>query len=182
MEDEKMEREYGYFVQFFNFAFVLRGEARHLEKIKERIIAEHVSKGHIRLVKPVYSKEELCLVDESKWKVYQRLRQRELPMNMKEVDESEFFTFACILRGEVSYLEEVKDILKEYAAKGHIEVAKSTYSTEKIFVVTEPEWRAFLQSKEGPEITEVDENEFFTFACILRGDVGHLEEVRDILK
>lgn len=137
MEDEKMEREYGYFVQFFNFAFVLRGEARYLEKIKEHIIAEYVSKGHVRLVKPVYSKEELCLVDESKWKVYQRLRQRELPMNIKEVDESEFFTFACILRGDVGHLEEVKDILKEHAAKGHIKIVRVTYSADRMFIVSE---------------------------------------------
>jgi len=53
------------------------------------------------------------------------------------VDENEFFTFACILRGDVGHLEEVRDILKEYAAKGHIKIVRVTYSADRMFIVSE---------------------------------------------
>jgi len=61
----------------FNFAFVLRGEVKHLERIKKYIIQEYVKKGLIKMVNPTYDKEEIYIITSGQWKEYQRLRNRE---------------------------------------------------------------------------------------------------------
>jgi len=62
-----------YFQELFNFACVLRGEVKHLEKIKEYIIQEYVDKGLIKLIKPTYDKQEIYILTSAQWKEYQRL-------------------------------------------------------------------------------------------------------------
>jgi len=62
-----------YFQELFNFACVLRGEVKHLEKIKEYIIQEYVDKGLIKLIKPTYDKKEIYILTSDQWKEYQRL-------------------------------------------------------------------------------------------------------------
>ncbi len=61
-----------YFQELFNFACVLRGEVKHLEKIKE-YIQEYVDKGLIKLIKPTYDKQEIYILTSDQWKEYQRL-------------------------------------------------------------------------------------------------------------
>ncbi len=62
-----------YLQELFNFACVLRGEVKHLEKIKEYIIQEYVDKGLIKLIRPTYDKKEIYILTSDQWKEYQRL-------------------------------------------------------------------------------------------------------------
>ncbi len=78
-ERDRSERdlEKEYFEELFNFSCVLRGEVKHLEKIKEHIITEYVDKGLIKLIKPTYDKKEIYILTEEQWKEYQKLKKRD---------------------------------------------------------------------------------------------------------
>ncbi len=69
----KDHKEYSSELQ--NFAFVLRGEVKHLRKIKEHI-QEYVDKELIKLINPTYDKEEIYIITDDQWKEYQRLKNR----------------------------------------------------------------------------------------------------------
>jgi hypothetical protein len=70
--NEETKKEY--LSELFNFACVLRGEVKHLEKIKEHIVTEYVDKGLIKLIKPIYEKDKIYLVTSAEWKEYQELK------------------------------------------------------------------------------------------------------------
>jgi hypothetical protein len=72
-----MEEDKQYLSELFNFACVLRGEVKHLEKIKEYIIEEYVEKGLVKLIKPTYDKKEIYLLTDVEWKEYQKLKKRD---------------------------------------------------------------------------------------------------------
>ncbi|MBU7017344.1 MAG: hypothetical protein HXS44_07525 [Theionarchaea archaeon] len=72
-----MEEDKQYLSELFNFACVLRGEVKHLEKIKEHIIEEYVEKGLIKLIKPTYDKKEIYILTDVEWKEYQKLKKRD---------------------------------------------------------------------------------------------------------
>ena len=59
--------------ELYNFAYVLKGEVKHLKKIKKYIIQEYVDKGLIKLIKPTYDKQKIYIVTSAQWKEYQRL-------------------------------------------------------------------------------------------------------------
>ncbi|MBU7028651.1 MAG: hypothetical protein HXS48_17075 [Theionarchaea archaeon] len=67
----------GYFKELFNFACVLRGEVKYLEKIKEYIVQEYVDKGLVKLIRPTYEKEEIYIVTNDEWKEYQKLKEKD---------------------------------------------------------------------------------------------------------
>ena len=69
MEDQE------YTSELFNFAYVLRGEVKHLKKIKE-YMQEYVDKGLINVSSPTYHKKEIYILTEEQWKEYQRLKNR----------------------------------------------------------------------------------------------------------
>ncbi|KYK32783.1 MAG: hypothetical protein HXS48_17730 [Theionarchaea archaeon] len=71
MEDRK------YLSEWFNFACVLRGEVKHLEKIKEYIVQEYVDKGMVKLIRPTYNKNEIYIVTDDEWKEYQKLKEKD---------------------------------------------------------------------------------------------------------
>jgi hypothetical protein len=72
-----MEEDKQYLSELFNFACVLRGEVKHLERIKEHIVSEYVEKGLVKLIKPTYDKEEIYILTERQWKEYQTLKKRD---------------------------------------------------------------------------------------------------------
>lgn len=72
-----MEEDKRYLSELFNFACVLRGEVKHLEKIKEHIIIEYVDKGLVKLIKPTYDKDEIYILTGDEWKEYQKLKKRD---------------------------------------------------------------------------------------------------------
>ena len=61
-----------YSSELHNFAFILRGEVKHLKKIKEHI-QEYVDKELIKLIKPTYDKQEIYILTADQWKEYQKL-------------------------------------------------------------------------------------------------------------
>lgn len=72
-----MEEDKRYLSELFNFACVLRGEVKHLEKIKEHIIDEYVDKGLVKLIKPTYDKKEIYILTDVEWNEYQKLKKRD---------------------------------------------------------------------------------------------------------
>ena len=72
-----MEESKQYLSELFNFACVLRGEVKHLERIKEHIIEEYVDKGLVKLIRPTYDKKEIYILTDEEWKEYQKMKQRD---------------------------------------------------------------------------------------------------------
>ena len=65
---------------------------------------------------------------------------------------SEIFNFACVLRGEVKYLEEIKEyIVQEYVDKGVVKLIRPTYDKEEIYIATDDEWKEYQKLKEKDE-------------------------------
>ena len=64
----------------------------------------------------------------------------------------ELFNFACVLRGEVKYLEEIKGyIITEYVDKGHVKLIRPTYEKKEIYLVTSEEWEEYQKLKKRDE-------------------------------
>jgi len=65
---------------------------------------------------------------------------------------SEIFNFACVLRGEVKYLEEIKEyIVQEYVNKGVIKLIRPTYDKKEIYIATDDLWKEYQKLKEKDE-------------------------------
>jgi hypothetical protein len=61
---------------------------------------------------------------------------------------SELFNFACVLRGEVKHLEEIKEhIIQKYVDNGLIKLIKPTYDKSEIYILTESQWKEYQKLK-----------------------------------
>ena len=61
---------------------------------------------------------------------------------------SELFNFSCVLRGEVKYLEEIKEhIVTGYVDKGRVNLIKPTYDKRELYILTEPQWKEYQKLK-----------------------------------
>ncbi|MGD2247807.1 MAG: hypothetical protein PVF58_05325 [Candidatus Methanofastidiosia archaeon] len=61
---------------------------------------------------------------------------------------SELFNFACVLRGEVKHLEEIKEhIVQKYVDSGLIKLIKPTYDKSEIYILTESQWKEYQKLK-----------------------------------
>ncbi|MBU7022805.1 MAG: hypothetical protein HXS40_01465 [Theionarchaea archaeon] len=62
---------------------------------------------------------------------------------------SEIFNFACVLRGEVKYLEQIKEhIVAEYINKGLVKMIKPTYDKRELYIITESQWKEYQKLKD----------------------------------
>ncbi|MBU7015169.1 MAG: hypothetical protein HXS52_06450 [Theionarchaea archaeon] len=62
---------------------------------------------------------------------------------------SELFNFACILRGEVKYLEQIKEyVVAEYINKGLVKIIKPTYDKRELYIITESQWKEYQRLKD----------------------------------
>ncbi|MBU7009085.1 MAG: hypothetical protein HXS46_00225 [Theionarchaea archaeon] len=62
------------------------------------------------------------------------------------------FNFSCVLRGEVKYLEQIKEyIAKEYIQKGLVKLIKPTYDKKEIYILTDEQWKEYQTLKERDE-------------------------------
>ena len=133
MPDGEVDNGREYFREYFNLGCILCGKVKYLEEIKGYIVDEYVEKGLIKLIKPTYSKGVLSIVDGVQWKAFKK---GGLPLSWKkESNDGEIFDFACILRGEVKHLEDLRGHIKAYVEKGLVDVVKATYSKERIYIV-----------------------------------------------
>ena len=65
---------------------------------------------------------------------------------------SELFNFSCVLRGEVKYLEQIKEyIAKENIQKGLVKLIKPTYDKKEIYILTDEQWKEYQTLKERDE-------------------------------
>ncbi len=64
----------------------------------------------------------------------------------------ELFNFSCVLRGEVKYLEQIKEyIVQEYINKGLVKLIKPTYDKKEIYILTDEQWKEYQTLKERDE-------------------------------
>lgn len=61
--------------ELYNLAFMLQGEEKHLQEIKE-YIREYVDKGLVNLINPKKGRKETYILTENQWKEYQRLKDK----------------------------------------------------------------------------------------------------------
>ena len=74
-QDQRHEKEY--LSELFNFACILEGDVKYLEKIKEHIVTEYVNTGLVKLIRPTYDKKELYLLTHEEWDEYQKLKKKD---------------------------------------------------------------------------------------------------------
>ncbi|MBU7029886.1 MAG: hypothetical protein HXS48_23325 [Theionarchaea archaeon] len=80
------------------------------------------------------------------------LERKERPEINKKGYLSELFNFACVLRGEVKHLEDIKEyIVQEYMDTGLVKLIKPTYEKNEIYIVTDDEWKEYQKLKEKDE-------------------------------
>ena len=61
---------------------------------------------------------------------------------------SEVFNFSCVLRGDVKYLEKIKEhIITEYVNTGLIKLIRPTYDKKEIYFLTNEEWDEYQKLK-----------------------------------
>ena len=61
---------------------------------------------------------------------------------------SELFNFSCVLRGDVKYLEKIKEhIITEYVNTGLVKLIKPTYDKKEIYLLTDEEWDEYQKLK-----------------------------------
>lgn len=59
--------------ELVSFSCVLKGNIKYVEQIKA-CIQEHVNKGHITLITPMYDEKKLHILTEDQWEEYQTLK------------------------------------------------------------------------------------------------------------
>ena len=61
---------------------------------------------------------------------------------------SEVFNFSCVLRGDVKYLEKIKEhIITEYVNTGLVKLIRPTYDKKEIYLLTNEEWDEYQKLK-----------------------------------
>ena len=61
---------------------------------------------------------------------------------------SELFNFSCVLRGDVKYLEKIKEhIITEYVDTGLVKLIRPTYDKKEIYLLTHEEWDEYQKLK-----------------------------------
>ena len=131
MENEAIPLHYR---EYFNIAYVIKGETSILEKIKTEIITKFVLEGAFKLIKPTYSKSPILIRDSNKCETEKAEECRPL-LNEGDCKPDEYY-LAFILRGETKYLEEAKKIIEDFSQQGLIKSAHSAHALDRIFIVT----------------------------------------------
>ena len=65
-----------------------------------------------------------------------------------EQNLSEQFNFACVLKGEVRYLKEIKDNIEEYVDNGLVELINPVYDKKEICILKDDQWREYQKLKD----------------------------------
>ena len=61
---------------------------------------------------------------------------------------SELFNFSCVLKGDVKYLEKIKEhIITEYVDKGLVKLIRPTYDKKELYLLTNEEWEEYQKLK-----------------------------------
>ena len=126
-----------HFKEYFNLAFVLHGDITNLEEIMY-IINNFANKKLVKLIKPMYEKEKLLIVDESEWQKFQKFTiQKERKLS------DEYFYFAFSVCGEVFHLEKIKG----YIAQCDVDMIGSIYAKEQVYIVEESKWNQYKMTE-----------------------------------
>jgi hypothetical protein len=61
---------------------------------------------------------------------------------------SQLFNFSCVLRGEVKYIEQIKDyIVQEFVNERLVNLVRPTYDKNEIYIITRDEWEEYQRLK-----------------------------------
>ncbi|MBU7017140.1 MAG: hypothetical protein HXS41_01910 [Theionarchaea archaeon] len=61
----------------------------------------------------------------------------------------ELFNFGCILRGEVKYLEEIKEhIIAKYVKTKKVKLIKPTYDKHELYILIDDQWKEYQDLKD----------------------------------
>lgn len=127
-----------YFGMHFNLALVIRGELEILKEIEEYIMKFSVS-NDVKLIEPIFTQENLCIVKEPEWHTH-KFKEKGLYPPLEPL-ENGYCTFACVLQGKIKPLEKTRmHIIDHYSLGGLIESLNTTYSRDKAHIVNESEW------------------------------------------
>lgn len=69
---------------------------------------------------------------------------------MEDQKEYKEPSFLCVLKGDVTYLEEIKKVMQEYVNNGLVTVVESGY-TKEIHILTDDQWKEYQKLKECKE-------------------------------
>ncbi|MBU7039654.1 MAG: hypothetical protein HXS45_02515 [Theionarchaea archaeon] len=99
----------------------------------------------------------------------------------------EVFYFACVLRGEPEYLEDVERHIKEtYVYANRLELVESVYTEEHLSIVNESEWYSSSEFKRGVSLTPLrkksSDREQITLSCLLHGELRYVDQVNSYLR
>ena len=135
-------KDKGFYKEYFNCAFVLYGKVKFLEKIKQYIIKEHVNK-YVKLIKPTYAKSDFSIVSESEYWEYMDFKNERI--QKKHLSDSDTFYFAFLLRGEVEYIEKIREYITQHDS---VEIVTFTYDKERLFIVDKSQFEYFKKVTE----------------------------------
>lgn len=102
--------------------------------------------------------------------------------NQRRYFYKEYFNLGIVLHGEANDLEEIKNyIIVTFVYNRLVRLLKPTYKEGKLCILNESEYREYKKVNEKKERKIIDESERFHFAFILRGEVKHLEEIKEYI-
>lgn len=129
----------------FNLAVVLRGDIRILKEIEDYIQKNYVNNNLVDLVDPAYSKESLCIINESEWRSVAEFKKKGLLTSLREKElNREHTTFSCLLRGEWRHLDALKyHIIDRYLLDRLDHSFNFVYSRDRLYMIGKPEWEAY---------------------------------------
>ncbi|MBU7044883.1 MAG: hypothetical protein HXS54_00485 [Theionarchaea archaeon] len=133
----------------FNLALIISADTNPhnsepclLEDI-EKYIQNYVNLNHAELLDPIYSEENMRIINESEWHSLTEFKNREsLPQQREE--EFQGHVFSCLLSGKWKYLTAIKThITDHYLREGKVRRLNFVYSRDKLHIVGEREWKAY---------------------------------------
>ncbi|MBU7027790.1 MAG: hypothetical protein HXS48_12710 [Theionarchaea archaeon] len=132
--------------KLFYFVLVLEGEIKQLEEIERSITTEYTKNPFIELIDSTYTREDVCLVSESVLNMYNEMSKKGfLNPDTKQLDH---FTFACILFGEIDYLQEFKRFIHHYIQNGTLSLKMSVFLNQRMHIMPESQWRTYCSMKQ----------------------------------
>ncbi|MGC1121774.1 MAG: hypothetical protein WBA22_11840 [Candidatus Methanofastidiosia archaeon] len=129
-------------------------ESPEVMKESQRIIDDLERNGLIEIVQEtVKITEKARILLRTLDELGSILKEGGVTMEDKEDDQEgyfrELFNFCCILRGEVKYLEEIKEyIIAEYVRTEKVKLIKPTYDKTELYILTDAQWKEYQKLKE----------------------------------
>jgi hypothetical protein len=122
--------------ELFYLALVLRGEREYLEDVERYIKETGVYNNRVELIEPIYTTEQLSIVNESEWYSSTEFRKERLLTQLRKKElNHEHITFSCLLHGELRYLRPISSFIADYLSDWKVQTCDSVYSLVRLHIV-----------------------------------------------